>query len=229
MRVPRCASKSRRCTRSRKVCAISWPVICWQSWKAAADWQLGDTVSPGEMHTATNRIGIELCCAQLDNSRMQIAFEEHAGWLVAGIAQDGWLTRLTPEQLRAFTNALAGFYKLAGVDLIREQLAAVLPPGATYTIGDNGLTVWHASGPPVTYDLEDWLLVPQPLLPDLPRLPAHRVLFSATPIYWDDWVNMWEHDRAGKGQPAALVRDQRLLPELPSQHAEMLSTKTPVG
>jgi hypothetical protein len=115
------------------------------------------------------------------------------------------------------------------VDLVREQLAAVLPPGASYTVGDRGLTVWHTTNPPATYDLENSLLVPEPPLADLPRLPADRMLFSATPIYWDDWVNVWEHDRAGKGQPVALVRDQRLLPELPSQHAEMLSTKSPVG
>jgi hypothetical protein len=55
------------------------------------------------------------------------------------------------------------------------------------------------------------------------------MLFSATPIYWNDWVKVWEHDRAGKGQPRPLLQDQRLLPELPMQPAEAPSAKTPVG
>jgi hypothetical protein len=192
-------------------------------------WHLGESVLPGEIHTATNQICIELRCMEIGDSHLQIEFEEHAGWLVAGIAQAGWLERLTPEQLGAFTNALAGFYKLAGVDLVREQLAALLPASACYTIGDRGLTVWYANEPPAIYDLEISLLAPNPPLPDLPRMPADRMLFSATPIYWNDWVNAWELDRAGRGQPLALIRDQRLLPELPQQPAEMPAAKTPVG
>ena len=40
----------------------------------------------------------------------------------------GWLDQLAPVQRGTLANALAGFYKLAGVDLVREQLDAHLPP-----------------------------------------------------------------------------------------------------
>ena len=43
--------------------------------------------------------------------------------------------------MRAFTDALAGFYKACGVDLVREQVRALLPAGAWFAIDDRGLVV----------------------------------------------------------------------------------------
>ncbi len=88
---------------------------------------------------------------------IHIDLEEHSGRLVAGISAfaepehpdpngaaqpvHGWLDRLPLEQVRAFTDALAGFYKAAGVDLVREQVPTLLPAGAWFAIDDRGLVV----------------------------------------------------------------------------------------
>jgi hypothetical protein len=192
-------------------------------------WLLGDRVRLGEVRAGTNRIRFELRCPDVGPAAVQIDFEEHSGWLVAGVAQAGWLGHLTEEQGRTFTNALAGYYKAAGVDLVREQIAAVLPPGATYAVDDHGLTVWPGGDTPATYDLEGPLLVPRPPLADLPSLAAEQVLFSAAPISWDEWVEVWELDRAGKGHTVRLVRGQRLLPDLVPTETEHRKTESVVG
>ena len=81
-------------------------------------------LTAGEIKIGTNRIRLELCGPQ---ASVHVDFEEHAGWLVAGLPRlvawnDTWLAQLTPEQALAFRDALAGFYKLAGVEVVREQI-----------------------------------------------------------------------------------------------------------
>ncbi|MHB1422188.1 MAG: hypothetical protein ACYC3I_03110 [Gemmataceae bacterium] len=80
----------------------------------------------GEIHIATNRIRIELVDS---DASVAVDFEEHGGWLLAGLTcpsacAETWLSRLTEEKRMAFRDALAGLYKLAGVDVVREQLAS---------------------------------------------------------------------------------------------------------
>ena len=78
-------------------------------------------------------------CADLGEQSLWIALEEHSGWLVAAMHERGWLDRLGRRQRRTLANALAGFYKLAGVDLVREQLDAQLQPGTEdYRIDERG-------------------------------------------------------------------------------------------
>ena len=140
-----------------------------------------------------------------------IRFEDQSGWLVAGLAQAGWLAELDHPAREAFGDGLAGLYKRAGVDLVREQLAATLG-GLPYDIADRGLLVW----PEADYRLE----VCYPLRPHrtlraqgdadrtgvAPRaLPPESVLFSHHDLSWDRWVEVWQRDQRGEGhQPAAL-------------------------
>jgi hypothetical protein len=196
---------------------------------ASRSWHPADPIRCGDVLAGTNRIRIELCCPHPGEAPVQIDFEDHGGRLVAGVAQSGWLARLTPEQARTFADALAGFYKKAGVDLVREQLAAVLPPGATYAVDEKGLTVWPDGDTSATYAPDGAFLTPRPPLEGLPSLPSEQVLFSATPIFWDDWVEVWEHDRAGKPHAPALVRGQRLLPDLGTTSTESREMEKVVG
>ncbi len=104
-------------------------------------WQAGP-LSVGEIQLGTNRILLELYSPNLGEQSLWIALEEHAGWLVAAVHERGWLDRLSRRQRRTLANALAGFYKLAGVDLVREQLEAQLQPTAhVYEIDERGLVV----------------------------------------------------------------------------------------
>jgi hypothetical protein len=131
----------------------------------------GLTVEVGAIHLATRRIRIELTCAELGDDALAIDFEENSGWLAARIARPGWIRQLTPTQRRTLTDALAGFYKLAGVDLVHEQidfalrvlgvielpepskviggeqpLANLTPAGSSNAITDAGLLVWRGTG-----------------------------------------------------------------------------------
>ena len=62
-----------------------------------------------------------IACPAIAPENLVLAMEERSGWLVAGIAESGWLDEVSPKQEGALVDALAGFYKMAGIDLIREQ------------------------------------------------------------------------------------------------------------
>jgi hypothetical protein len=182
-----------------------------------------DTVrlSVGVIHIATNRIRMELIGPA---ASVHVDFEEHSGWLLAGLTcpaacRQTWLAQLTPEQGIAFRDALAGLYKLAGVDVVREQIESKFPPGTVYDLVQNGLVIWPQSGQndEVVYDLQEgYGIVPRSFGPlQLPPLEAASVLYSATPIYWNEWVQNWQRDHDGKGHAPLLPLRIRLLPELP--------------
>ena len=197
----------------------------------------GGTAPPevAHVHLASNRIRVELRRPGAGEGSIHIDLEEHTGRLVAGITTfeeqknptrngasrpfNGWLDRLPLEQLRAFTDALVGFYKSAGVDLVREQVEALLPPGAWFTFVERGLVVETGARfeHGAVYDLSgDGALPPQPLYGEPPALsralPADRLIFQRMPIRWDDWAEAWERDLAGKGHKPPLVRGVHLLP-----------------
>jgi hypothetical protein len=188
--------------------------------RGSKSWACHD-VDAGAVDVGTNRVRFEVCCPHLGGDHLQIAFEELAGWLVAGVARPGWLPRLGPEQARALRAALAGLYKLAGVHLVREQIDAWLEPASgPYDITDDGLIVWPAGRfeAAAAYDLDNGeQIAPQPLagaLPgELPVLAADCVLFQQVPVPWEKWVAAWEQDQAGKGLDSNIAPGVRLLPD----------------
>jgi hypothetical protein len=121
-----------------------------------------------EVSLATNRIRLFLACPGLSEEKLALDLEERSGRLVAGFSEPGWLGQLTPEQTWTFRDALVGFYKMAGVDVMGAE-----PPG-------------------------------------------QELVFNQVPIRWVDWVDVWEHDQAGKGHEPPLLPDERFLPGLSS-------------
>jgi hypothetical protein len=185
---------------------------------ASKAWSAATPLDVGTIRLGSNRIRIELRAARGPAESLHVEFEQHGGWLLAGLAPHpagaSWLGRATPEQALAFRDALAGFYKLAGVALVREQVQAALPRGAEYEVTDEGLVVWpdasRADG--VVYPLEPGpQLQPSPA-EGHPALPVGEVLFRSTPVRWDDWVQTWQCDHEGYGHPPLLPLDFRLLP-----------------
>jgi hypothetical protein len=198
------------------------------TWGASTPLHLG-TVRPG-----TNRIRLELRCPRLPGDSVHLDFEERSGRLVAGFARPGsaggdgpaegpaaasWLAHIGPEQVLALRDALAGFYKLAGVDLVREQVEGVLPPGAAYDVTDEGLAVWPGPGfaSVAVYELGDGpdltARPPEGAAPvSLPALRPEQLRFDRVPVLWDDWVETWELDLAGRGHDPPLAPGVRLLP-----------------
>jgi hypothetical protein len=177
----------------------------------------------GEIALASNRISVELQHGDSPKEPLRLAFEEHAGWLIAGVQQTGWLGRLTAEQMVALMNAVAGLYKLAGVALIREQIRSALPPELTFVhIDDRGLRAQVAQHPgnEVIYPLDIDRARLKPLTPDgkpspgWPTLEARQLLFVLTPLSWQAWVQTWQRDQDGKEQ-LPLFGDLHLLPVVP--------------
>lgn len=163
----------------------------------------------GRIDLAVNRIDIELALdTQPQSQSVLVELELRHGWLLGGIGRTGWIVTLDTSALNAFTTALAALYKLAGVDLVREQIEANLPsPQATWDVTEDGLLIRPAA------DAE-------PVLHDLTRLappeeqeiePAHQLVFSRTPLRWSDFLDSWEQERQGIGHPGVEPWNQVLI------------------
>lgn len=178
-------------------------------------------VHVGAVHLSTNRIRVELFCPGLSPAPLCLSFTFRSGWLVARVAEPGWLTQLSAPQRQALRLALAGFYKLSGVDLVCEQIAAALEPNRlSFDIAAAGLVVRPEDNPTeeAIYDLD----AESPLLPRgavdsapsaLPTLRSTQVLFRELAIPWDQWVKTWEQDQTEQTLPEAFLEGVRLLPE----------------
>ncbi len=84
------------------------------------------SLSVGHVGLATNRVSILLRDDAQPDEPVHIDFAEQSGWLIADVAELGWLAELTDEDRAVFRTALAGLYKLGAVDLVREQIESQL-------------------------------------------------------------------------------------------------------
>jgi hypothetical protein len=184
-----------------------------------ASWQ-EQPLSVSEIRLASNRLDIALDHGNHPENKLRVEIEVQEGWLVAALPEPGWLEQLTPEQTQVLATALARFYKLAGVDLVREQLEANLPPGiAAYDLREDGLVVWRdrGLGQGAVYDLAERIgpLRARPLSGSngsWPALDPRRLVFADVTLTWDQCVHFWEMNRAGTAQPLLLGPEVKLLP-----------------
>ncbi len=174
------------------------------------------SITAGEIRLGCNRILIELYCPDLGEDSMWLAFEEQSGWLVASIHRRGWADILGYPKRQTLASALAGFYKMAGVELVREQIEVQLEPGAPeFEVTDSELIVYPRPGsPPSAYYLGNW-----PPLDNSDELVAalasqrERWVFAATPIAWRRWVVTWELDQLGGFANHQVLDHLALLPD----------------
>ncbi|MHB1562158.1 MAG: hypothetical protein ACYC61_32320, partial [Isosphaeraceae bacterium] len=130
---------------------------------------LGDrVVEPGSIRLATNRIRVELIDRRAEGPGLWVDLEDIAAMLFAGIHRAGWLEGLDLRERRPLTDALAGLYKLGGVQQIRPADDRAANP---------------ANGP------EEEAPSPSPA-------PA-SVDFAGVEIPWSEWVAVWESHAAG--------------------------------
>ncbi len=81
---------------------------------------LGDRViEPGSIRLATNRIRVELIDRRAEGPGLWVDLEDIAQGLTAGIHRAGWLDGPDLRERRPLADALAGLYKLSGVQRIR--------------------------------------------------------------------------------------------------------------
>ncbi|MBI4956706.1 MAG: hypothetical protein HY908_32105, partial [Myxococcales bacterium] len=153
-------------------------------------------LSVGHVRLTSNRVRLPLESPELGPEPVELAFEEQSGWIVASVARRGWLEALDGAALMAFENALAGFYKLAAVDFVREQLEAALGPGVPYDLASEGLVVWPdgSYATEVVYDLRaTGTLRPHTRFGSAPARPleASALRFVDEPVTWRAWVDSW--------------------------------------
>src|SRR5690606_22840221 len=128
----------------------------------------------------------------------------------------GFLTKLPDgdDGRVLFENALAGFYQLSGVDVVREQVEAALGP-TNYDIADEGLIVWpdqdyrteivyHLGERSKLAGLAGPMIEPQvrgaPLETAPPALDERVVLYRHQAIPWSTWVDAWEAANREEGE-----------------------------
>jgi hypothetical protein len=167
-------------------------------------------ISVGKVDLSVKRIVIELLHADHVSRPARLEFELRETCLVATVRDCGWLDGMTPEQLHAFTAALASLYKLAGVNLVSEQIQANLPGAiSTWTVSPKGLTLWlDQNGPPLVCYLRESdepvhapqaaATPPDKEVANAPAIDTGRLVFSRRPLYWDQWVANWNKPGNGK-------------------------------
>jgi hypothetical protein len=187
----------------------------------------GMPLALGEVVPNAKRFLVEIVRPGRGGPGLWLSLEEHSGWLVAGVVDPGWLPELSNPERDALASALAGVYKMAGVDLVREPIAEALGPDApSHDFHEAGLVVWpdDASIAEVLYLLRPEPGVPplvtidaqgEPAIADPPQVDTARLLFANSEVTWNRWVEVWERDRAGQDPPAELIEGLRLLPPLP--------------
>lgn len=168
-------------------------------------------VTCGHIHAASNSFAVDLDCVQLGPHPVQLLFQEQSGWVAASVPQQGWLASASREQRLSFKNALAGFYRKSGIDLVREQIEQHLTATHEYDINTEGLAIWPNGM--FSHELQVDLERPG-LLRALPAseaaaagfMPVERaaVVFSDSATTWTDWEELWS--------PKASLTSDRSLP-----------------
>lgn len=178
-------------------------------------------LSIGAIVVSTNRFTVELANAACPDRPIELVIAEQSGWLLAGIARPGWISTLNAEQCQVLRAALAGLYKLAGVDLVREQIESKLgSPPHPYDIAETGLVVWPNRNydAELHYPLKDTQIsTPRPRSlarsVGLERLPLTELVFQWHHIEWADWTSLWDGEAETGKVERRLVPGVRLLPE----------------
>lgn len=197
------------------------------------------SLSVDRVELATNRVLFAIRNSQYPGEPLELQFAEQSGWLVAAIAEQGWLRELTDEDRAVFRAALAGLYELGAVDLVREQIESQLiapplpvsdshhqPPVETasgprvhpYDVAAAGIIVWphwHYEAE-VQYSLTDEpTIVPRPRslarAAGLAPVPRAALLFREHRLSRESWEAYWETEQNVRVIPMRLLPDVHLL------------------
>jgi len=150
------------------------------------------------IQTASNSFSIEFLCSSNPGELAQIRFQEQSGWLIATIAEAGWLKSISTEQRNSVLHALEGFYRKGGIDLVREQLENNLTHELPYDIDSEGLRIWpsHQFEVEIVANLRDVkVITPLPAYQasqaGLRPITREKIVFSATQTEWTQWEKTW--------------------------------------
>jgi hypothetical protein len=189
---------------------------------ASPRWTIGP-LAVARVGLSPHRIRIHLRSGNRQDD-CELVFEQLGGRMVAAMPSPGFVSELDPDAALLFENVLAVFYHRADVDLVREQIARELGPGAEYEINDEGLLVFlddrHQTE--LRYRLDVYRprkLRPRLLRSDrsaevaLRRIDSRCILYAQQRILRADWHQAWLVATRAEGalprlSPAALFGGQ---------------------
>ena len=152
----------------------------------------------GHIHAASNSFYVELECRRLGTPAVRLLFQEQSGWVAASVPETGWLRFASNDQLKSFQNALQGFYRKSGIDLVREQLEANFVHVHPYDIDAAGFAIWPNGqfDKELTVDLSRKGQVrPLPAIEATAAgiIPTDRdaVVFNESRTEWTHWQYLW--------------------------------------
>jgi hypothetical protein len=157
----------------------------------------GGSLRLAHLEVGSNQVRFEFACPDAGPGRLEITFQEMAGWLIAGVTDPGWVT--TTRASAALELAFTGFEKVAGADLRRDDIESLVGP-APHEVTNDGLTVWPDDESEVVYDLNaepeitPRIVSGQP--PPMPPVSADRLLCRRRAVPWDRWVAAWDNVNA---------------------------------
>ena len=166
----------------------------------------------GHIHIASNSFYIDLECSFLGEQPLRILFQEQSGWVVASVSDPGCLRFASADQIRSLQNALEGFYRKCGIDMVREQMEDSLLHKHPYDINGEGLIVWphgHFRNE-LSVDLNrKGSLRPVPAAEamgaGLGPVDRMAVLFFESQTDWEGWVTRWTTGETTALPPACLM------------------------
>jgi hypothetical protein len=185
-------------------------------------------VAATHVSIGSNSIKIAIECPSVGVEPVTIRIELQSGWLVASI-EHGWIDRLDEPQRRIVETALTGFYKRAGVDIVREQLEDALRPMFSpakhaaesagtplYDLDGDHLIVWPGRGfeSEILYSLRSRRLRQSArgvaYAEQIVTLRPNQVLFNRQPVYWSVWATTWRYIERGD-EPLRVISGRPLL------------------
>jgi len=172
----------------------------------------GIPIEVGQTEVGTNSLRVEIRAPQLGDEPLWIAFEEQAGRMVAGVWRAGWIRNLTEPQRAVLGGLLVGFYRIGGVDLVREQVIACLGSQARpYDVTERGLTLLPGSTrqEEVVYDVDEFpeivpRIVGAPSAASYQTVDAESLVFGRTRTLWVEWVAAWSREDSREPFPTLL-------------------------
>lgn len=173
--------------------------------KVSKRWN-GLPIEVKEIHLATNRVWFVFAVG-LPAEELTVVFEQRNGWMLASLEKYQAFKHWTPAQQAAFLDVLTALYKLSGIHLVREQLRAAVQSEAFATDCNLEALIVPTRTDPVVYPYNDRpVLHPVETDNSLAKpIPRREILFSETPLKWDDWAARWEQDAEGKSPTQPLV------------------------
>jgi hypothetical protein len=150
------------------------------------------------VEAASNSFSVELECPSLGDLTLRFCLQEQSGWLIVSLSQLGWFKGVSKEQENSFLNALEGFYRKCGIDLVRQQVESNFTKNHAYDVDTQGLVVW----PTTQFDVEivanleqEGVINPQPAFQaaeaGIAPIEREKLVFSATHSDWKEWERIW--------------------------------------